>query len=187
MRKRARITPIFAGLLVFALTLSGCGGGVKAFVKSVEEEESLVFGHLDMDEAPTNLDWVSMKRLRPVSKTPYYSFGIDGSMFYRTHTPPGTYKFESFGGSSVLRNADYKFKFPDQGKGEMDRVISSTGLYYVGSYKFKRVKTGFFEQGKFSLEKVDKPSEKELLMKLLEKAQHPSWKAVIQKRIGELR
>src|SRR4051794_1136326 len=105
MEKRARTTLIFSGILLFTLTLGGCAGGVKAFVKSVEEEESLVFGHLDMDDAPTSLDWVSMKRMRPVSEKAYYSFAVDGGMFYRTHTPPGTYKFESFGGSSVLRNA----------------------------------------------------------------------------------
>jgi hypothetical protein len=69
----------------------------------------------------------------------------------------------------------------------MDRVISGTGLYYVGSYKFKKMKAGFFEQGKFDLERVNKPSEKELLTKLLEKAEHPTWKAAIQKRIGELK
>ncbi len=187
MQRFLKVAPIYAAIMTFALITVGCGGGWKPFVKSAQEEQTLIFGYLDMDDAPTSLQWVQLKQLRPVTKGPYYHFIIDDGLFYRTDTPKGIFKFESFGGLSRLRNMSFTFKFPAQGKGAMDPVIDKPGIYYVGSYKFKKVKTGFFEEGKFELEKISKPSEKELLVKLMAKAEHPSWKTVIQKRVQEIK
>lgn len=173
-------------LLVVAssLMLSACGG-VKPFKNPIQQEESLVFGYIDMDDAPCLLDWVDMKRLQPKTDKPYYNFAVKDGMFYRTYTPPGVYKFDAFGGASFIRNANFTFKFP-QGKGEMDREIKKTGIYYVGSYKYVKVKTRFFEPGKFDYERIQKPSEKELLERLLLIAEHEEWKDAIRKRIKEL-
>lgn len=177
-----RVTPVL--VVVAALMLSACGG-TRPFKKSIQQEESLVFGYIDMDEAPCSLDWVDMKRLQPKTDKPYYGFAVKDGMFYRTYTPPGVYKFDAFGGSSFIRNANYTFKFP-QGKGEMDREIKKTGIYYVGSYKYVKVKTGFFQPGKFDYERVQRPTEKELLERLLLIADHPEWRGAIRQRIKEL-
>jgi hypothetical protein len=174
---------VFCAAMIALLLTAGCSGW-KPFEDPVKEGESLVFGYIDMSDAPISLQWVSMKRLRPVTEAPYYRFVVADGLFYRTATLPGTYKFESFGGEGW--NTRYTFSFPVQGRGAMDPIIDKTGIYYVGAYKYKKVKTGFFEQGKFEVEKVDKPGEKELLLRLLKTAEHPSWKAAIKKRIEAL-
>lgn len=174
-----------AAIVTIALLLTGCGG--RAFTKSVEEENALVFGYLDMSDGPGKLNSAVIKLVKPTSNKPYYGFNIDDGMFFRTELPSGSYKFTSFGSFRSFGNTQYTFNLPPQGRSEMDPIINKSGIYYVGSYKYKKVKTGFFEQDKFDLEKVNKPTEKELLIQLLKKAKHPSWEAAIQKRIDQLK
>lgn len=148
---------------------------------------SFVYGHIDMADAPCKLGWVTMKRLKPKNKTPYYSFWIDDGTFFRINIPNGAYKFTEFGGSSGWKNAVYTFSFPDQGQGKMDRRITREGRYFLGSYKYKKVKTGFWKQGKYDLIKTKGPSEKEILQKILPYAKHPHWIKVINRRLAQLK
>lgn len=140
---------------------------------------SIVYGYIDMSDAPTSLQRISMKQLQPVSDKPYFGFFVDDGMFYRPNVPKGTYKFWEFGGFSTLRNADYTFTFPSQGKGAMDRKISKTGVYFAGCYKYKKVKTGFFSQGKFDMEPIGGNCELEMLARLEKWAKDPQWQRLI--------
>ncbi len=173
-------------IVASALLVAGCGG-TRPFVKSVDEEQSLVFGYIDFSDGPGTLNSVVMKRIKPLSDKPYYYLALDDGMFYGTWMSPGSYKLVSFGSFRSFGNTQYTFNMPSQGRGETDPVISKNGIYYMGSYKYKKVKTGFFEEGKFDIERINKPTEKELLVKLLKKAKHPTWQAAIQKRIDALK
>jgi hypothetical protein len=77
--------------------------------------------------------------------------------------------------------------FPSQGQSKLDRRLDRPGLYYAGSWKYRKVKTGFFQQGKFDVEASRTPTELELLQKMLPYADHPHWKQMIEQRIRELR
>ncbi len=175
-------------IIVLLLTLPQSGLAKRGYLKEKPEEPnlSIIFGYIDMDKAPTKLKRVSMKQVRPRTPKPYYNFWTNKGLFYRASVPLGSYKFESFGGFSGLRNTDYTFHFPSQGKGEMDPVVNKQGVYFVGSYKYKKIKTGIFKPNKFDLIKLDGPSEKELLVRLLKYAKHPEWKRLINNRLKEL-
>ncbi|MDH5649024.1 MAG: hypothetical protein OEY67_05145 [Gammaproteobacteria bacterium] len=172
-------------LLTILLATAGC-----STTPSLDEPEgnqpSMIYGHIDMEDAPCKLGWVTMKQMRPKTDKPYYNFWIDEGTFFRINVPPGTYKFDEFGGAPRFGNTIYTFSFPDQGKGEMDRQIKRQGLYYVGSYKYKKIKTRFWQQGKFDLEKTKGPSEKEILQKILPYAKHPFWIKKINERLKQL-
>ncbi|MFO7594515.1 MAG: hypothetical protein R6X15_10800, partial [Pseudomonadota bacterium] len=90
-------------ILCFAMTatllLQGCSPTPR-IEKPVSEETSLVFGHLDMKDAPSRLDWIAMKMLQPVTDRPYVRFWVVDGTFFAGHVPLGTYKFDSFGGGS---------------------------------------------------------------------------------------
>jgi len=74
-----------------------------------------------------------------------------------------------------------------QGKKEIDPVIKKPGIYFVGSYKFKMIKkTTMFEQGEYDIIKINKPTEKEVLEKLLKYAKDTIWKQRILIRLKEL-
>ena len=173
-------------LLIIAAILSGCASTPNLGTPDAENV-SLVFGHIDMDEAPSELDWVQMKRMRPVTKTPYYNFWVVDGTFFRADVPEGTYKFTSFGGHSGWKNTSYNYNFPNQGKGELDRRISKPGIYYVGSYKYEKIDTGFFSPDQFNLVPTKAPSELEMLEKMLPYADDPYWKNMITKRMQELK
>lgn len=179
---------LFIPLVVVFLSLPHAGFAKKGYLKEKPEQPnlSIIFGYIDMNDAPTKLKWVSMKRVRPRTPKPYYNFWVDKGFFYRASVPLGSYKFDSFGGFSGWKNTDYTFNFPSQGRGEMDPIIEKQGIYYVGSYKYKKIKTGLFRPNKFDLIKVEQPSEKELLTQLLKYAKHSEWKRLITNRLKEI-
>ena len=171
---------LFSFALVAALALTGCATPTPEFVKPDEPNLSLVFGHIDMEDAPTKLKWVELKMVRPVVEKPYYNFWVRDGTFFRSHVRQGSYKFEQFGAGNT------KYMFPAQGKGVMDRQIPRPGLYYAGSYKYKKISRGLFRDDQFDLEPTSSPSELELLKKIVAYAQDDYWKGMIEKRIREL-
>ncbi len=166
-------------LTVFSFAVMSCG--TSPYLKEpVDENVSLVFGYIDMSEATNYLGSLYMKRLSPSSADPFYGFICVDGMFYLGDIPPGIYKMYEFSGGNTI------YSLPPQGKMPWDPVIEKPGLYYMGTYTYKNQPSGFFELGKFGFEKSDTPSEKELLEKLLKYAGDTKWKAMIEKRIGEL-
>ncbi len=181
---------IYSLRLLLAVTLAAFVAGCSttpSLDKPAGTGMSLVFGHIDMDDAPSDLDWVELKRMRPISKEPYLGFWVVDGTFFRGDVPTGTYKFTQFGGHSGWKNATYTYDFPTQGKGEMDRRIDKPGLYYVGSYAYKNISTGLFEPDKFDLIPSKSPNELDLLQKIRPYANDPYWQRMIDKRIKELK
>lgn len=164
--------------------LGGCGS--QPFLKPETTNESLIIGYVDWDDAPGKLTGVSIKKIQPVEERPYYNFWIDGGTFYRSSVKPGVYKMDSMRSHRSFPAGSWIFNFPQSGRGEMDVKVVKPGIYYVGSWKYKEIKTGFFEQGKFDLERIAKPTELELLKQVLPEARDPYWVEMINRRIREL-
>ena len=171
-----------------ALLLAACGSSPHLNNAPADNTVSMVYGYIDMEEAPSKLQSVTMKKLKPKSDAPYYHFWVVDGMFFRNNVPPGTYKFTQFGGFSGWKNTEYTYSFPSQGRGAFDPIIRRPGAYYVGSYKYVKIKKeSFFGQDKYNLVPVKSPSEKELLQKMLPYAKHPHWKGMIEKRMSGLK
>jgi hypothetical protein len=155
-----------AALLLTAWALlSGCASSEHG--RDIDDPaNSLVFGHIDMSEAPTSVDYAWIMQVAPPAEKPYWGTGIKDGLFYSSYLPPGTYQLSSFGGSGFFRG-EHRYSFPKQGRNETAVRIDKPGIYYLGSYKYKKVKTGMFEQGKFTIERVKTPTETELLQRIL--------------------
>jgi hypothetical protein len=108
-------------------------------------------------------------------------------MFYNSYAPPGSYILDSLTGHSFFKG-DYSYNFPQQGNSAQLR-ITKPGIYYVGSFKYKEVKTGFFEAAKFGIQKVDQPKEAELLKRMLEirEIKESAWGNKIRARLAQLK
>ncbi len=173
-------------LVILAGVLAGCSG-FRPFQKPFHEEHSLVFGYMDMSDAPSSFRWITMKNINPGANTGEYGFFVEDGMFYRTYVPSGRFKFHKFGGYSFsMGGRELTYAFPRQGKQEIDPVIRKRGVHYVGSYKYVKEKAPFLEL-RFSLKRIKKPDERELLTRLLRKKLHPSWKQIIEKRLREIK
>jgi hypothetical protein len=68
--------------------------------------------------------------------------------------------------------------------------ISKPGIYFLGSYKYKQVKSGMFSQAKFTIEKINKPTEAELLKRILDESsdiKDSAWGNKIRARLAQLK
>ncbi len=149
-------------LLALAVVLASCSAN--PVPKPPKPDESFIFGYIDMEDAPTWLHWATIRQFKPPTKKPYFSAGAYQGVFYNWYFGPGSYAVTKFGGSAGRTN--YTFGIPRQ-LTEMRVKFDKPGIYFLGSFKYKDIKTGFFEQGKYDLEKADKPTEKEVVEKLL--------------------
>lgn len=173
----------FLLLMLSVLLLQGCS----AHMRDPENQAAaLVYGYMDMDEAPSSLSYATLKQYKPVPKEDeayWNTVGVDG-MFWWDQIIPGSFQLVHFSGSSWWKNAVYNYSMPEYQKNDSAIVIKKPGLYYLGAYKYKD--TGSWFSPKFDIEKTRTPTEKELLTKLLPYSTGTKWEALIRKRIGEL-
>jgi len=163
-------------ILVALLLLSGCGGLSKKLDKQSDPNSSFVYGYIDMDEASTPLEhfWLRQAGQNPDPKC--CAMRTHEGVFYLENIKPAAYQFREFGGSGTVlsravANASYfTYTFPRQTGGFH---VNKPGLYFVGAYKFK--KAGSFFNRKFDIEPLAKPTEKEVLERILPYTEGTEW------------
>jgi hypothetical protein len=174
------------GLITLGL-LAGCASsGPERDIN--DPANSLVFGYVDMDDAPTGVASAWITQVAPPSDTPYWGLGVSKGLFYNSYLPPGSYQLSKFGGSGFFAG-QHEYSLPRQGNQTALR-ITKPGIYFLGSYKYKKVKTGMFEQGKFKIEKISKPTEAELLKRILDESsdiKDSAWGNKIRARLAQLK
>ncbi len=176
---------LIASILPLLLLLGGCASdSIGPERDSNDPTNSLVFAFVDMQDAPTGIDNASLK---PQGEEGYWHMGVDDGLLFQHYLPNGSYQLATLEGSSFL-HGDVVYQFPAYGKNESAVRIQKPGVYFLGSYRYKEVKTGFFEPNKFDLERADSPTELELLNRLLKQdwVKGSQWDARIRARITEL-
>ena len=178
-------------LVCLVLLLSACATGTRITEYS---DRSLGYGWLDIKDVDSNrLHAVSIYQFRPQTSEPYYLAKVvkfkDGFLYYSMALPNGSHKTVSASGQRcigfVCSNTIYEYSFGKQGDEVSALVIKRPGVYSLGAYKLTKVKTGFFEQGKFDVAPAkDAPSKRELLEEILKNVEDVP---VIAERVkGEL-
>ena len=179
---------LLVALLAMVSVLSGCAGSGHG--RDINDAtNSLVFGYVDMADAPTKVSGAQIMQVSPPTEKPYWGTDVKEGLFYTYYLPPGSYRLAALFGSSFLRG-DFQYNFPRQGGGETTVRIDKPGIYFLGAYKYKDVKTGFFEQGKFSIQRVGSPTEAELLRRILEQdgeLKGSVWEKRIRERLSKLK
>lgn len=158
---------IIAILLVpLSILLSSCGG--LSNVSPDDKDLSVLFGYIDMKEAPSGLGFVKVKRHKPTPNV-WYSFYPEEGLFSHIGVKNGSYQVDTFGESNVgFANINYTYNFGGDGRNATARVIKAPGVYFLGAYKYKRLTKGsFLSPGSFEMQPIKSPTEKELLTQLL--------------------
>jgi hypothetical protein len=85
-----------------ALTLAGCASAPP--VNTSDETRSLVFGYFDMTDAPSKLEWVSLRKYDSTQKPgEWYGLAVRDGLFFHIGIAPGSYQVEKFGGMGGYR------------------------------------------------------------------------------------
>ena len=179
-------TMIRALAFIAVVSLTACASDSIGPERDLNDpSNSLVFVHIDMADAPTNIDDATLK---PQGEEGYWHLVVeDDGLMYQRYLPSGSYQFSRLAGSSFL-HGEVLYDFPAYGQNASAIRIQKPGVYFLGSFKYKEIKTGFFEQSKFDIERVDSPTELELLNRLLKEdwVRGSQWEKRIQARITEL-
>ena len=178
----------FLCALFAAALLTACGSSSIGPGRDINDPtNSLVFAYVDMSEAPTKIDGASLK---PQGEEGYWHMNVaeDGQLLSQPYLPPGSYQLSQLEGSGFFAGNNV-YRFPAYGRNETAVRIQKPGIYFLGSYRYAKVKTGFFEGGKFAIERTNKPSELELLQRLEKEdwVKGTQWEARIRNRMAELR
>lgn len=186
MKKTLLAVRSFACLTVLALLLTGCafsGGG-----RSIDDPtNSLVFGFIDMDDAPTDVSYAKLQQVAPKTESGFWTMSAEDGILYNQYLPPGSFQMSRFGGHSFWWG-EHVYDFPTYGRNETAIQIEQPGIYFVGAYAYRDAESGFFESGKFSIELLDDPTEKALLLKIQEMdwVRGTQWQERIRDRLQEL-
>lgn len=176
------------GLLALTLLLAACGSSSIGPERDINDPtNSLVFAYVDMSEAPTKIDGASLK---PQGEEGYWHMNVakDGQLLSQPYLPPGSYQLSQLEGSGFFAGNNV-YRFPAYGRNETSVRIQKPGIYFLGSFRYAKVKTGFFEESKFAIQRTNQPSELELLQRLEKESwvKGTQWEARIRSRIAELR
>lgn len=171
--------------IVLILFVSACGGTPITDFSG----RSVVYAWIDLEEAAGNTV-VGGSLYAPVTDGSYpagYFKHAGGYIVYHTGIKPGPIKIRSvstMGCIGLCGNTVNVYDFGLQGGDIGSAVVRNQGVYYLGSYRIIKERTGFFERGSFSVEKVNGPSRRQILEAILHEApdaQKPLVQAAIQK------
>ncbi len=175
--------------------LAACGGKM---VKEGKGQTALLFGHIGMDEAPSGLDWVRLRQMKPKTEEPFWNMRLDEGLFYCENMPVGSYVLDQFGGGGGLKlgsvrffsNTTYYYDVPVQSGKDFQFRVEKPGLYFTGAFAYKRLASTaerfFGMETKYDIVKAPGPSEAELLERLLEFTEGTGWHGDVRKRLQAL-
>lgn len=150
---------------------------------------SVVAGHIDMREAPSPLRWVSIKAYGPGTDH-HYRARVEDGLFFHIAIDPGSYQIDRFGGASTwaaLGGAMHEYEWGTQGRNPTALRIERAGVYFMGAYRYVPQRTGIFEPGKFRMEPVSAPGQREVLQRVLRVVEADASLRVYTRQIERLR
>ena len=157
-----------AGLL---LVLIGACASTQP-VDPKDETLSLVFGYFDMKDAPSSLEWVSLKPYDNKGKNGgSYQLAVKEGLFFHVGVEPGSYQVDRFGGMGgipLLTRRPFEYSYGSKGRNATAVRVQKPGIYFLGAHEFvNHAGKGLFEPDRFDMKRTKGPSEKELLQRVI--------------------
>jgi hypothetical protein len=149
------------------LQLVGCA--TSSPVSTDDPNLSLVAGYIDMADAPSKLEWVSLKD-HSSAKPQFYGAAVVEGVFFHVGIRAGSYQVDSFGGQGgipLLTSRPFEYSWGARGRNETAVRIAEPGCYFLGSYAYVPERSGFFEPGKFSMHRRSQPSQRDVFQRVM--------------------
>jgi hypothetical protein len=172
---------LMAGLAAMVL-VAGCA--TTEPVDPKDTSASLVFGYFDAKDAPSSIDWVSIKQYG--GSAGYYNVGIKDGLFWHVGVEPGSYQVEKFGGVKrvLIFGNEVEYNYGTRGRNETAIRINTPGVYFMGAHRYVPHAGGFFAADKFEMQAAKSPTERELLVRLIAELEADKDLRVYTRQIG---
>ena len=185
--KTAAMTRRWLPTLAVTLLLAGCASAPP--VDTRDETRSLVFGYFDMTDAPSKVEWVSLRRYdSPQKPGEWYGLAVKDGLFFHVGISPGSYQVEKFGGMGgipLLTRKQFEYSFGSKGRNSTAVRIREPGIYFLGAHQYvNHAGKGLFAPDKFDMVPVQTPTEKELLQRLVKELESDKELAVYTRQLG---
>lgn len=175
---------VLAGVVALLMGCAQAALDARQVEPPLNPQVSLVFGYIDMSEAPSDLGWMELRQIAPRTDTPYYNMRIHEGIFYMEKFPPGLFELGEFGGRR-WDGKHFAYSLPRQSPA-LRVAIEEPALYFMGSFTYRATSRGGSRSGRFEIASADTPAEAQLLEKLLPFTTNTPWEARLRKRLAEL-
>jgi len=184
---KATVARLWLPTLVMALTLAGCASAPP--VDTRDATRSLVFGYFDMADAPSKLEWVSLRRYDGTQKPgEWYGLEVKDGLFFHVGIAPGSYQVEKFGGMGgipLLTRKQFEYNFGNKGRNSTAVRIREPGLYFLGAHQYvNHAGKGLFAPDKFEMVPLKTPTEKEILARLVKEMESDRELSAYTRQLG---
>lgn len=173
------LTPFFSGCAM----LSGSDAAPPADIAS--PDMALVYGYVEADNDTINrVDLVRYNRVYiPPFRTPPRVMLFNDGVFMAENIKPGNYIIADFRSD---RNNYNLVRSKRQFYQHIFRIKPGQ-LRYLGSYNLHVTQTGKISYGDFKVTMLERPGEREILMRLYDATAGTAWQDKIARRLKELR
>lgn len=186
-------------LLAAVAALAGCGSAPRQPADPADQRLSVVFGYFDMRQAPSPVEWVSLKAYGAGANNGYTLPG-DKGLFLHVAVEPGAYQVDRFGGMSGLKmgnvslfGSPHQYNYGTRGRNETAIRVARPGAYYLGSYEYVAHKRGWLEQDEFEMRTLAAPGELDVLRVVQQRLEtddklepYTHQLALVKRRVAEL-
>lgn len=158
------------GYLAMGMTfgMAGCAAR-NELVDPNGADLSVVAGHIDMRDAPTGVDWVSLKAYGE-GRDSHYKMGVFDGTFFHIGVKPGSYQIDKFAGQNriaIFGGAWHEYAWASHGRNDSAVRITQRDVYFLGSWQYQRGEGSLLGSDSFRMLRAQQPTREEVLGRVL--------------------
>jgi hypothetical protein len=182
---------LFALFLTVFLVACGPGGTPVTDFTS----RSTIYAWVDVSDISGNhMFSATIRKYQPMSDAPFLPMGIEkfegGYLIFSHAAIPGNWEWHGMAlqtcAAIICGNTINEYNFGPFGSAPGKTQVSNPGVYYMGNFKMKTTKRGFFRPGEFDMARTrGGPSKSQLLAKLMSTT--PEGHPIVAQRLQRAR
>lgn len=173
------LTPLFGGCAMVS------GGSVAPPADIASPDMAMVYGYVEADNDTINrVDIVRYNQVYiPPFRSPPKVMLFNDGVFMATNIKPGNYVIADF------RSARNNYNLVRSKRQYYQHIfhIKPGELHYLGSYNLHVTERGKISYGDFKVTQLERPGERQILMRLYDATEGTAWQDKIARRLKELR
>lgn len=176
---------IIVGLIIVALSITGCATKPKPPFEVMSPENGLIYGNIHIPgHEVTEIELREYgKFYMPPFRTPPRVMIYRNGNFIAENLRPANYYISRFKANKL----EYNLVKDSRSSYQWVFNVEPGAVKYVGAYEITDIEPGLFQKGKFNIRAVRHPTERKVLKHVYEITEGTGWQSRIQRKIKSLR